>query len=1258
MKIKKTRSIPALIAAGLTVLFLFQQIAVRAQTQPKVSHNACIGNCVVDVFFLHSEQSDSVAEEVYHRWYDTYYKLTDCDNSWKSQFSFLLDVISDIVGAPGAPTLQCWQGVLGVANSCKNACNNYFLKDAKYAPNVKVSLLSAEQGYAEIKVDNHSNTDELPERVPNAYSRNFRLETYLRYEEGTPLLVNQQEMPSLSFPNWITRRGYSDCISAFGVEEQRCTILSAFLIPDEITTTVDFGNGALYDLTAQVEDLSKANGSFSRDGYIRLLSDGDKITIKQGDFTGVAWIKTHNKSKDTHYQQVIPWDARNGAVTITNHECNSWLSTCWITGDRTEVDTYVFALHGPAEKMLQGSYQVEVVAEMEHEKNITDNRATYGYNAVPEGAQTGGGENGGEATTQPLKVSDLPIVDLPGAGIYDEQIPDDMPGVMYRVTIPAPLQKLTLSVIPQSGHPLQIFVRRGQIPVPDYPTINDDYDCWMQANPEFYDVCPFGSLPTGEVYLFVKGDVGSAYQVKVEWVFHLTTPSLPAQGTPTPQSTPVPTEEALQLSEVEDNGQRATANVWNLQSPFTGQVTLHDMDYMLITLPRTGIYTFTLTPFSPILQASLRLHRYETGNTIYTARAPEKGSPVTLKFGGLSGEQYYLSIYTSNLGSSAPAQTYQIALTQFTPDPDEPNDTRQQAVAWDLSAPYEGYLIRLWDDWDYLKVHFSQSGIYTFQVDDLEHTQKFTLTLKNVRGDTILSSRASARGEPARLTFDASAGEEFLLSLSGERLFGQSNPYRLSVTEMIPDPHEPNDERQQATFWDISQGPIQGIMWDGIRGSADYYQIVAPPTIDHSAITFTLTNPSPEMLLSLSLVNARGSTLKTVSSPKGQSVELSAVLEANKPYYLRVSSPNNKKSSSPYTLSASYTPENTQSGSQEVRNVRFTVRALSSGLVPLPMREVDIYARVDGKPETWIGSTNPMGRLVQHLEVSAGQEITLRAAKPNKEFDPPQVVWVVDETSRAYSVTFFGSEPPVIYSTPQATLSPSVTPIFPSPTPGAARTNTPRPSATPPPTLPPMLPTETTALEQGRISGYLWRLFPDSPPAGVGAGEILLTINGVEQPASRSMIDGSYTILLPPLQAGDVLRLSARGQEDRFEPEVYEWRVEEGVSEWNYDFYSYWGTITPPARDDQNKISGRVTDAQGIGIPGVFIIVQMGNSDALQRIGPTDDHGYYQGYVRLPSRIMVTVWVEQPGFVPSRQQFFHAYAPEDRTLNFVRAKEK
>ncbi|MCZ7544287.1 MAG: Ig-like domain-containing protein [Anaerolineae bacterium] len=149
------------------------------------------------------------------------------------------------------------------------------------------------------------------------------------------------------------------------------------------------------------------------------------------------------------------------------------------------------------------------------------------------------------------------------------------------------------------------------------------------------------------------------------------------------------------------------------------------------------------------------------------------------------------------------------------------------------------------------------------------------------------------------------------------------------------------------------------------------------------------------------------------------------------------------------------------------------------------------------------------------------------------------------------------------------------------------------------------------------------------------------------------MIDGSYRIEIAGLQAGDQLSLRAAGAEDSFEPLSYQWQAEAGIDTWRYDFYSYWGTITPPASNDQNRIYGYVRDAQGAGVPGLTLLLQVGTSDALQVLGPTDANGYYETLVRLPDRVMVTVWVQTSGYSPSRLQFFHAYAPEDREASFV-----
>lgn len=1255
MKGKRIGLFVSLLSLG-AVLFGLGRWIVKAQTQARVSHEACVGNCVVDIYFLHSEMGDRVAKEFYHSWYSTYYTLTGCKADWKSQFSFLLDVISDIVGAPGAPTLQCWQGVQGQAQVCAQQCRDYTIPDAKYAPNLKLTLTTAEQGYFEVKVDNDTNRDAIPERQTNAYSRAFRLNAYLRWNDGTPLLIHTQDMPSLSFPTWIHRGGYDDCVQAFGADQDRCSILGAFLIPSDVTTAVNFLNGALYDLTDQVTGLSSATGSFRDDGYVRLLSDGDSLTIRQGDFAGLVWIKTYNVSKKTHSQQVIPWDAHNGDVKITNHECTLGFSTCWIFGDRTDVDTYVFALQGPAEKLLPGTYQVEVEADLGHEKYPADNRAGYSYEASAVLPQQGQGESEGQTQGETLSVDSLPITDLAGPGRYTLSIPPGVPGALFRLSVPANLQNLNVYITAQSDHLFDVFVRQGERPVPDYPTVNQDYDCWMQATLSFDNQCQYLTPRAGEYYIFVNAAPGSAFQLAIEWIYPRAT--FTPFPTPTFQGTPPP---AVTLTEVEPNDARQAANPWDMQAAFSGQLTFMDVDYLHVTFDQAGIYTFTLTPLSAEFTPILRLMRSPGQSVLYDTRAEQPGQPLTLTVGARAGEAFDLAV-TGEMRPSLPPQTYQIALTQVLPDPDEPNDAPAQATAWDMAAPYHGYLIPSADT-DYLSVTFHQSGIYTFTAVDQNNTLELRLRLIHpTKRVTLLSAQAQKRGDAVQLTFDASAGETFLIAVSSGLYgsFGSPNTYQLSLSNIVADPFEPNDTFDQATFWDLTQGPLQGFLWGDTYG--DYIAFVAPATRDQSPVTFTVTNPFPNERLSVFLYKGRGYPLKSLNGERGQPLSLTATLETGQVYYLRISNLGNKNSLEPYTLSATYTPAESQGGNaaQNLRTVRFTGRVwLRTRFLARPLAGVEIYAQVGAMPAVPLGRTGRSGAFSGALDLTEGQIVRLWAAALNYVFDPPEALWTVDATSRSRRFTFYGSEAPVIQMTLTPTPTPAAATLTPSPRPRASATALP-PSVTPvsPTPLPPIgtplppTPSPSSAAEQVRITGHLWRLFPNAEPAGVGAGQVLLTVNGVPQPVVYSMIDGSYTITLTALNAGDELRLSAAAPEDQFEPRFYQWRAEAGVTRWTYDFYSYWGTLTPPERDDQNRLYGWITDAEGRGIPGLYVIVQMGNSDALQRLGPTDANGYYEGRVRLPSRIMVSVWVQTPGYVPSRRQFFHAFAPEDRRLDF------
>ena len=152
-----------------------------------------------------------------------------------------------------------------------------------------------------------------------------------------------------------------------------------------------------------------------------------------------ALEKRHYLSSGTHTVQLTPWDANGAGLTITNHECPSIWSLCAITGPRYEADTYVFALQGPHDKVVAGTYTVDVVANIPHDKDFNDNVVSYVYDAsatTDQGGDTGGGDTG--AGDQTIGVADLPIIDLPGPGTYPATIDPALPGMLYRLAKECP----------------------------------------------------------------------------------------------------------------------------------------------------------------------------------------------------------------------------------------------------------------------------------------------------------------------------------------------------------------------------------------------------------------------------------------------------------------------------------------------------------------------------------------------------------------------------------------------------------------------------------------------------------------------------------------------------------------------------------------------------------------------------------------------------------------------------------------------------
>jgi hypothetical protein len=1277
---------PAFFAMGLALGFLaFMVVAIRGQSniETRTVHNACSGDCVADVIFLHSQMGNQAAENFYHAWYDTYYEKTGCgDSSWRTDIEFLIEVVAEIVEAPGAPTMHCWQGLVGQGKVCSDQCNQYFIKNDKYAPNVKLGLNQGNPGNIEISIDNQSNLNKLPEYQPNAYSRQFPLRTYLKYGDGESLLVNEQQMPSLSYPNWILQGGLDTCMQQYGAESHRCQILSGFDLPSSTSTSIDFLDGVLYDLTGQTSNENGVNGSFSQDGYIRLLSDGNHITINQGPYAGYSMVKTHNLENGQHTVAVFPWDANAGAVTITNHECNCYFCGCNVTGTRNETDTYVYALQGPPEKKLAGNYTVETVADIAHEKDFSDNKISYQYDASASGQS--GDSSGGDSNTgntQQGRVQDLTPIDLNGPGIFPGGVAPDQIGVLYRLVVPNDINSMFIRLVSTDGADYSLFARRGQLPVPDYPYNNDDYDCWGNSTAEYAGGCPFNDPYPDTYYFFVNPiQAGGAYRLEVEWRTDSQVATQIAEQGGGQDGTDGGGQQLTNFTEIEPNDHSVNANDWDMNSPFTGQLSKStDHDFVHLRFTESGIYTFSAVDLPPALRLNLFLY---SANMVgeETVSAENPGAAVQITFDASRDEEYFLLISGGSMGTLK-NQPYRLERTGFIPDPDEPNDGLTTATLWaDLSQPHYGYF------WDGVKgrmdfYRFSApdlpgSSLLTVYLDEVDTAVRPQLALLNAHVIQLANVKASQKGQPLSITVDANPGEIFYIWISAPDMRNYSlQPYRLHV-ETIPDVGEPNDTMNSADVWDLASGPVQGYFWEKATGRQDFYRLIAPQTQAGAPVVFTLQAP-PEIRTRMQLYTAHR-ILKVSAdwSAPGQPLRLEQALEAGSEYYLSLESYSNQASDQPYILSAAFTGQTDQSTDETIQSHSATLWGMvyrPSNALLQPLSGASIYAQLAGHFPVMLGTSNNLGLYMGSLLVPEGAEVRVWAELGTTSFQPQDDRWTPTGLLRIHRVVFVASGPDITQQTTTPTPQPTLTRITPTPRPA---TPTPRPT-TPTPRQSTPTSTQTSQQQQSTrtprslkttptppsagafLSGYVYRLFPGAEPVGVGAAQVILDVNGSQQSSVASMVDRSYQIDLPAdLHPGDQLRLRAASAEDHFEPIYYDWKAEAGVTEWKYDFYSYWGTITPPASDDQNRIYGCVTDAQGSPIPGVTLLLQMGLSDALQVLGPTNANGCYDTHVRLPNRIMVTVWINEPGYHPVRMLFFHPYAPENRELNFWQAASK
>ncbi|MGQ9792256.1 MAG: hypothetical protein ACUVSF_01070, partial [Anaerolineae bacterium] len=490
---------------------------------PQCLHNTCTTNCLAYQYFLSGRNN-------FYAWYDTAFRLTGCDMpAWRVAAEFLLAVAAEFLDAPGGYTMQCWQMILGQLSVCSDQCAEYHTPDCRYAPNARVTITSCQQGNISAEVDNYRNASRLPEYVPNAYTRNSSVYFYLQRNSGHKLLIGKYDIPSLSYPGvWITDAAISQCRAQYN--DMRCDLLEPFLQPNRTDITLDWSSmGALIDLSGATKNHNGIDSQPS-DGYVRLLSDGDSVTIQRGAYAGYKYVWEHNVTQGTYSEWVEPWNASSGDVTFTNHECNT--RTCyWIPGnDQVDRDTTVFAVEGPPERILAGDYSLYTEARLAHDRDINDNaaRCTYQVTGPPPPAT---------ATFTPTPCIGQQVQVLVPGEIESAFCPGENRHA-YTLQVPPGLRQLALQLF----FPWEGGYRDFDLVVqPDQSLPANKFSC----APEHYGLeteqfCFFLDPPPG-VYQVYVDRVSGAGTYTLRAIFYHPLPSPTHTATPTPTITRTPT---------------------------------------------------------------------------------------------------------------------------------------------------------------------------------------------------------------------------------------------------------------------------------------------------------------------------------------------------------------------------------------------------------------------------------------------------------------------------------------------------------------------------------------------------------------------------------------------------------------------------------------------------------------------------------------------------------------------------------------------
>lgn len=335
-------------------------------------------------------------------------------------------------------------------------------------------------------------------------------------------------------------------------------------------------------------------------------------------------------------------------------------------------------------------------------------------------------------------------------------------------------------------------------------------------------------------------------------------------------------------------------------------LTSNDQDYFQWTADASAIYTVALSDVPSNIPADLLL--YYEGQIVASRTDAAPGENVSLTIDANAGDRFVVRVRASNGGQTSAAR-YQLDLSAV-PDPQEPNDLRSTATAWDWrDGPAQGYFFeRLGGDADYFAFELSgqeTAMLLTVRLDSVSPEVAPDLTL--YYGDEIVATKSDApQGGSIELVIDANPGDTFVARVRpSERSQTSLQPYSLSVSS-VPDLNEPDDSLNEAAECPLLTGPASGYFFELVSGDADFYRYTLPASKGSAIVTLQLYNVDAAVAPDLTAFTADRNIIASVTdAPAGSAVNVTFDVNAGETFYARVRPTyRSQVSLNPYLLAA------------------------------------------------------------------------------------------------------------------------------------------------------------------------------------------------------------------------------------------------------------------------------------------------------------------------------------------------------------------